>query len=164
MAKRVRELAAHVVPFPPSSGKYVHLLTRCFVLGHFQEMSIVAGAIVEAPVAPAGRSQQFSKISAAYEKGWLSRDGQSAAKTLWLRRNKVVHDDPEMGREPVDTIPLVGRVLHELCVAELRDRATVMEHLTKLHLPPSMYASLLRLYDRGWRHQQRLSHRRNRDR
>ena len=175
MARRVRELAGHAVPFPPSSSGYVTLLTRCFVLGHFQEMSIVAGAIVEAeldaafrgakvplPATPAGKSIQFSKIDAAYQLGWLSRDGRRAAKTLWIRRNKVVHDDPDIGRQPFDTITLVGRVLHELCVAGLEDRASVAEHLDKLKLPPSLYASFMRFYERGWRHQQRLKRDRRR--
>lgn len=167
MAARVRDLAELSVPFPPMAGEYLKLLSRCYILGFFPEMHIVAGAALELELEAAFRRMRIGapdtiigRIDAAYRLNWLSRPAREAAKAIWHRRKKAIHGAPELTAKPFDTVSLLGRVLLELCVVGIPDRAALVEELRLLNAPPEIADYILRMHERGWRHQRDLRRRR----
>ena len=54
------------------------------------------------------------RLSSAAERGWLSRSGERSAWTVWLRGNKVLHDDPFSVADARETIALTLAVVREL--------------------------------------------------
>jgi hypothetical protein len=129
MAARCLEITRNVLPALPGdlSLSYLRRLTRCYIAGFYPEAIILAGSVVEQelkatfsrkgvpmPATATGESTMKSRLSAAARFGWLTKRGVQAAETIWLRRNKVTHEDPTLVRQSAETIGLTVSVLGEL--------------------------------------------------
>jgi hypothetical protein len=127
--ERCLQLASLVLSTRPSEPveRYLGRLSACYISGLLPECVILCRALLENAVSDVfqrhgiplpqneeGVSAMHTRLKAAHMLGWLSADGLAGAKTIWLRGNKAVHQDPDATRDVFGTVVLTGNVLSEL--------------------------------------------------
>jgi hypothetical protein len=127
--ERCLQLASLILSTRPSEPveRYLSRLSACYIGGLLPECVILCRALLENAVSDVfqrhgiplpqnaeGVSAMHTRLKAAHMLGWLSAEGLTGAKTIWLRGNKAVHQDPDATRDVFGTVVLTGNVLSEL--------------------------------------------------
>jgi len=129
MARRALELARLVVTVQPNASVmgFLRRLSRCYIAGFHPECIILCRGVLENAMIAAAtsknqpRTSMSAMITNAHTRGWLSEQNASAAREIWRRGNRAVHEDPEAIKEAFETIVLTTKVLQELFGIELSD-------------------------------------------
>jgi hypothetical protein len=110
--------------------KYLGRVGRAYIAGFGPECVILCRAVVEQalkdafelrdippPATLSGRSPMKDRLASAALLGLLSADAEKAAREVWIRGNKAIHEDPEV------TTDVLGTVRRAMLVArEVYDR------------------------------------------
>lgn len=128
-AYRYLELARMALAQPPrpAVGRYLARLSRTYIGGLFPETIMVCRSLVESalvdcfarhrvplPATPSGQSSMRGRLRAAHRLQFLSANELSDAEAVWLRGNKVVHEDPTLVTDALDTVERTMRVVSAL--------------------------------------------------
>jgi hypothetical protein len=120
-------------PFGPPLRDYLELLFRTYVQGFVPETIVLCRSVLERGVKDAlheidlldGKQEMEDRIRLLKAKRRLTSHGARDARDVWLRGNKIIHDQPDLAIDPFETIEMVLRVLTEL-VTSKPDRPQVV--------------------------------------
>jgi hypothetical protein len=111
----------------PTVIKYLHRISRCYLVGFDTECVVLCRAVIENGVKDAfarkgiplpedesGRSPMRTRLDAAQRFLGLSSEKKKDADWIWKRGNKAVHDDPDATTDVIGTIRMTIGVLQEL--------------------------------------------------
>ena len=129
MARRCLEINSLVIKESPGEPvlKFIRRLTRCYIAGFDPETVILCRAVLESavrdrysreekafPQAAPGKSQMLARLRKAEDWGWISRRSFNAARDVWERGNKAVHEDPTATSAVLETVQATMAVLEDL--------------------------------------------------
>lgn len=129
MTERCFDLLRFVVAAAPKEQVrgFLARVARCYVLGLAPECAVFCRASVENalnekyhatgtewPRNEKGESPGPLRIQFAHDKGWLSSDAASVARTIWTRGSKSAHADAALLKDARDTVAGTSRVIGEL--------------------------------------------------
>jgi hypothetical protein len=118
-AMRAYELVRRAVEAAPNPGVagYLRRMARCYISGFDAESVILARAVVENavkelfdrrkepyPARQPGEGEMAALLRVARQKRFLTAPAAEAARDVWHRGSKAVHNDPEAIKQVLDTI------------------------------------------------------------
>ena len=127
--RRCFELLSCIVEVEPTERvrRFLHRVSRCFLLGLEPETIILCRSVLESAVeerlddtrrkgvreAAHGASMKV-KIDLLHGQGWITDDSRRAAMVIWERGNAAIHKDPEAVGNAIEIIRKLVEVLYEI--------------------------------------------------
>lgn len=121
----VARLALTAIPGTPAR-RFLSRVGRTYMLGLYPESVIMCRAALEQAITekyelekkpfppPIGKSEIGARLAKAEDLGWLTRKEVNLAKTVLVRGNKAVHEDPTVTTDAIGTIETTLLLLKKL--------------------------------------------------
>jgi hypothetical protein len=120
---RTLNLAKRALPAVPSGPvpRYLGMLQRCYAAGYYAECHMICRSALENAMRHAFRRARVSpedtmnkNVGIALQLGWLTPTQAGAARSIWQRGNKAIHDGVLPIADPIEQIVSLLDVVYAL--------------------------------------------------